>query len=450
MKLLFVGLRPSHFRHNEPVLREMARRGHQVAVLYQHPEPTVPEVIARFAADFPDRVELVAPAAIGAWRSRVLNTTREVANYAHYQLPEHPNRSLGERRLPNVHPIIARALRSRAGAWLAGRRVLLHLLLWLERRVPPSKAVREVIRAVGPDVVLTTPYIMEPVEVEYTKAAAALGIATIAFVLSWDNLTTKGTFHVRPDRVFVWNEPLAREASELHAIPRSDIVVVGCPTFDEWFELEPSRTRAELCREIGFAADRPLVTYLASSSQIAGDETTFAGDVCAALAGCADTADVGLIIRPHPLNDIWGDFHRDNAVVWPPHGELTETPQSRQDFFDALHHSIAAVGVNTSAFLEASIADCPSVTIVTPMHEHSQAGRAHFQLLVDGDFLEMESTFDGAAATIGRLARGDDAHRDQRHRFVEHFLRPNGIDRTAASVTADAIERLADQPRSRM
>jgi hypothetical protein len=38
-------------------------------------------------------------------------------------------------------------------------------------------------------------------------------------LFSWDNLSTKGTLHVAPDLMFVWNERQRREAAELHDYP---------------------------------------------------------------------------------------------------------------------------------------------------------------------------------------------------------------------------------------
>ena len=84
-----------------------------------------------------------------------------------------------------------------------------------------------------PDVVVASPYIFSlSREVEYVKAARSLGIPTVVVVLSWDNLTSKGTFHVLPDLTLVWNSALAEEAASLHDVPKEKLVVTGAPVFD--------------------------------------------------------------------------------------------------------------------------------------------------------------------------------------------------------------------------
>ena len=58
---------------------------------------------------------------------------------------------------------------------------------------------------------------------ELLKSARALGIPAGIFVTSWDNLTNKGSLKFVPERVFVWNEVQARDAVELHRIPRERV-----------------------------------------------------------------------------------------------------------------------------------------------------------------------------------------------------------------------------------
>ena len=55
------------------------------------------------------------------------------------------------------------------------------------------------------------------VEADYIHAARSMGIPTIGYVNSWDNLTSKGTIHVLPDQLIVWNEPALTDASPVCA-----------------------------------------------------------------------------------------------------------------------------------------------------------------------------------------------------------------------------------------
>jgi hypothetical protein len=80
---------------------------------------------------------------------------------------------------------------------------------------PASPTIVSLLKETDPDVMLVSPTIWpkDPVEADYLHAGRALGIPTIGYVNSWDNLTSKGTVHVLPDVYIVWNEPSHRRPS---------------------------------------------------------------------------------------------------------------------------------------------------------------------------------------------------------------------------------------------
>jgi hypothetical protein len=86
----------------------------------------------------------------------------------------------------------------------------------VDRGVEPGQPHDHVgVEGADPDVMLVSPTIWpkDPVEADYLHAGRALGIPTIGYVNSWDNLTSKGTVHVLPDVYIVWNEPSHKRPS---------------------------------------------------------------------------------------------------------------------------------------------------------------------------------------------------------------------------------------------
>jgi hypothetical protein len=47
-------------------------------------------------------------------------------------------------------------------------------------------------------------------------------------------------------------------------VPSDRVVVTGAQCFDQWFDRRPSRSRQELCDQLGLPADRPIVLYVCS------------------------------------------------------------------------------------------------------------------------------------------------------------------------------------------
>jgi hypothetical protein len=322
----------------------------------------------------------------------------------------------------------------------------------VERAIPTSGEVDAYLRRRRPDAVLVTPAIeFASTQVEYVKSARAAGIPSGVAVASWDNLTGKGLIRVLPDRVYVWNRTQVKEAEELHGVPPGATIATGAAKFDEWFERRPQWTREELAARAGLAPGGPYALYVCSSSFIAPDEVGFVREWIARLRADERPAlrELKVLVRPHPQNAAqWHDVDLSdlgNVSVWPRAGAQPDSGDARADFFESLAHSSAVVGINTSALLEAAILGKSVLVPLAPQFDGTQQGTLHFRYLLHGNggFLHVASTFDDHADQLaGALEQGDD-HAAQTRRFVESFLRPHGLDRPAAPILAQELERLS-------
>jgi hypothetical protein len=317
-----------------------------------------------------------------------------------------------------------------------------NLLKRLEKMVPPEPAITKWIERHRPDVVVASPFIFpESREVEYVKAAKQLDIPTIAVVLSWDNPTTKGTFHMVPDLTVTWNDALVEELETLHDVPRNKTFISGAPTFDFWFAMNPSSDFKGFAERVGIDPFKPFVLYLCSSNYIAPNENLFVSEFTRPLKENPKTKDISVVVRPHPLNAaIWQNQETQDIAVWPRAGEWVDLPQAKQDYYDTIFHSKAVVAVNTSAFLEAAILDKPCITVMTDESKSKQAGLGHFRHLINGGFLEIATSHSEAAAIIADIFSGRDSKKAQRQHFVREFIRPRGIQKPASQILAEVIE----------
>jgi hypothetical protein len=321
----------------------------------------------------------------------------------------------------------------------------------VEQAIPTCREIDGHLRDRRPDAVLVTPVIeFASSQVEYVKSARRARIPSGVAVASWDNLTGKGLIRVLPDRVYVWNAIQVQEAQDLHGVPPAAAIATGAAKFDEWFERRPQWTREAFAERVGLDSSRPYVLYVCSSAFIAPDEVSFVRSWVARLR--ADPRwplrELGVLVRPHPQNAAqWrdADLPGGNVSVWPRTGAQPDAGDARAEFFDSLAHSAAVVGINTSALLEAAILGKSVLVPLAPEFAGTQAGTLHFRYLLhaNGGFLHVASTLDEHADQLAAALEHGDDRADQTRRFVESFLRPHGLDRPAAPILADEIERLA-------
>ena len=444
MKIVLALHHAGAFRHFEDVVRYWCGSGNQVWVLAgDMPKPiAVDRGLKACQADLSGfQVEQIR---LRQKWSKLVNV-RELLNYANYLRPEHPAPEQARRWKGKIVRPVRKLIKRKPIARLLAMPGFRRLLRQIEFLIPPDHAIKDWLRMKEPDVVVASPYIFSlSREVEYVKAARSLGIPTVVVVLSWDNLTSKGTFHVLPDLTLVWNSALAEEAASLHDVPKEKLVVTGAPVFDFWYVMKPSLDYEAFAQEVGMDASNPFILYLCSSNYIAANEHLFVAEFAKALRDNPKTKEVGILVRPHPLNDaIWKGFMLDGVAIWPRSGEHVDLPDAKQVYYDTLFHSAAVVGVNTSAFLEAAIVGKPCITVLTQASKPKQSGLGHFQHLLNGDFLEIAESYDQAAVICADILAGKDNRREQRRKFVQDFIRPRGIDKPVAPLMGKIIETFA-------
>jgi hypothetical protein len=471
LRVLWFMLHSGYLRYFGPVVQLLADRGHSVQLAFSRLEKDAGDArLARELAASRENIT-VGDAPLrrrgDGWRP-VAGLVRSLTDLGRYVDPRYADAPALRARMAGKlteHVRTARAV-DPVTAWFTLRTVqfmdshsserlsrrIVSSLGAVERAIPTCGRVDEFVRSADPDVILATPVIeFGSSQVEFLKSAEKLHVPCAVSVASWDNLTGKGLIRVVPDRVFVWNEIQAREATEMHGIPADRIVATGAQKFDEWFERKPTTTRDAFVDKVGLDASRPYVLYVCSSPFIARDEVGFVRRWLARLRRDERSSlrELEVLVRPHPQNAAqWRgvDLHEaGNAVVWPPEGAQPDGGAARDDFFDSIAHSAVVVGINTSALLEAAILGKSVLAPLAPEFAGTQTGTLHFRYLLfeNGGFVHTAATLDEHADQLAdALLRGDE-HADQTRRFVESFIRPHGLDRPAAPVLADAIEDLA-------
>jgi hypothetical protein len=444
VKVLAVLQNPGYLRHYGSVLVELARRGHHVRVAFSDERRMREGLLSLEEA--PEQIEAVTdvPKRKDVWAPFALMLRRLTA-YARYLDPRLEARYVRDRldRLPWALGFLRR-LESLPLGVLAP---LLRGLVGIERILPPNRDHERWLAEQRPDVVFVSPVVQDLGQADVFKAAARLGIPTALGIASWDHLTTKGLVSIRPDRVLVWNETQREELETLHMLDGDRVVVTGSQSFDPWFGREPSTDRETFCGRLGLPADRPYVLYVGSFRSIADarGEQEFIEGWLEALRAHPRLANVSVLVRPHPYNsEGWDESGLEapgQVAVWA-HAAYPVHEDARRAYFDSLYHSVAVVGINTSAMIEAAIVGRPVLTIETPRFADTQAATIHFRYLKSesGGFLQTARSYEEHFRQLDAVVNEAPFDPGCVEPFIRSFVRPRGLDRDCVPIVADAIE----------
>ena len=455
MKIVFLMRNVGYIRNFDTVLQTLLARGHQIEFAIEKDKETPNE---RPAEERLHEIRStqpgvnVVPVTQEPMRDRqvhALAELRAVRDYLRYLDPAF-------RQSADLRARARARVRSRWGRFLSWVeqsemrcQFVNQLLAFLEKGAPKHDGVRAWLTDRKPDLVCVTPLVaLESTQPDYLRAARSLGIPTALCVASWDNLTNKGLIHGEPDNVLVWNEAQKQEAITLHNQPGETVHVTGAHSYDHWFDWQPSRPHAEFLNEVGLDPQRPCLLYLCSSPFIAPNEISFLEEWLAAVRGADDPVlrDANVMIRPHPQNpQPWNLLmqHRGSrVVVYPQAGENPVGQTGRKIYYDSLHSAALVVGINTSALIEAGILGKAVYTVRHPDHSERQEGAVHFHLLkeVEGGLLTIASDFPSHLADLSAALRNPEEGEAKARRFVDAFVRPQGVGVPSATCFADALE----------
>ncbi|GMV32860.1 MAG: hypothetical protein DCC59_00095 [Chloroflexi bacterium] len=457
MKIIFALDNYLKYYSIDDAVRELRRRGHEIViVLGQDKESHIPDdALQKAATDLPDlKIEPLTRRRI---LPKIVRFIRELLNYAYVLDREEERRWDAKNWGRFFHPSVWKVVSSAFGKKSLKNPIFRKTLRLIEKMIPVAPEIRQHVKTLQPDVLVALPLISgDSRESEYVQAAGALGIPTVFSMFSWDNISAKGTFHSRPDRHIVWNRPLAEELSRLHNIPSERIHITGAPRFHRLIGNTNGfiLPREEFCRNAGFEPAQKYILYvgstylLDSNVQKSLSEDALILNIADALTHNPQTRDVRILVRPHPVNTriipALKDAARPNVTVFPSPGELPDTDEKRRMFYNSIYHSLAVVGVNTTAFLEASALDRPCITIISKEYGETQQ-LVHFHHLEEGGFLEKANHAEDVARIAANVLAGADRLAPQRREFVRNFIEPLEPGRSAVEVYADLVEQFGSK-----
>src|SRR4051812_21686753 len=184
-------------------------------------------------------------------------------------------------------------------------------------RLFPDRRYDQIFARHRPDVLCVTRVIGSSPDYAVLKGAARYRIPSVLLVSSWDNLTGKGVYPYRVNRMVVWNDVMAEEAITLHGLAPGEVYTAGAPQFDLYADRSKLADRQTFFRRIGADPGKALVTFCLSNSRLCPDEFDSLELLWKELRAGALDRPCQIMARVHPMGDAMGKSFPDRLKGLP-------------------------------------------------------------------------------------------------------------------------------------
>lgn len=340
---------------------------------------------------------------------------------------------------------------------------------WLESSLerlllsyPRSKEAEARLRKETPDVVVSTgPFQFEQPAI--FSAARRLNVPTIAYIPSWDNVSTKNRMVFNYDAYLVWNEQTKRELNEFYPSTKNrPVYVVGSPQFDVFNQERFHVSREEFCAGQDLDPRRPIIVYAIGSPNFLTEHP--GAEYVAKRVAEGHLGDVQLLIRPHPIHDnaeMRGLFDRYSPKVRLQRTrnvgiELNKRTQDEKDIVEWVNtfkHANVVVNLSSTVTIDAARFDCPVVNLdfdPQPGQVDQQLIKEvnhewnHFKPIAESGGVWLANDFDEVETAIKTYLANPSLHREQRKWIVDYvcgFSDANCGERMAEAIIDFLVRR---------
>jgi hypothetical protein len=244
------------------------------------------------------------------------------------------------------------------------------------------KRYRKVFEETKPEMVLSGNHRL-PDATAPVLAARSLGIPTVAFVASWDNLTSKGRISAPFDHYLVWSLNMKAELLRFHPhVSAGQVHVVGTPQFDSYGDPGSLWGREEFFRRVNASPDRPLICYSGGDEGTCPEDHKHLRILLDLIRSGAIRHRPQLLLRPSPADSgkRYEQLRKDfpeliyAPPVWhhPKSGEWSgfiPLPEDVQFLANLTAYSDLNVNIASTMTLDFGLHDKPVVNIVYDLSE---------------------------------------------------------------------------------
>jgi CDP-Glycerol:Poly(glycerophosphate) glycerophosphotransferase len=289
-----------------------------------------------------------------------------------------------------------------------------------------------------PDLIISTgPFQFEQPAVFST--AKRLRIPTLAYIPSWDNVSTKNRMVFKYDGYIVWNEQTKKELREFYPETKKvPVYVVGAPQFDIFYQDRFYITREEFCERQGLDPKLPVIVYAVGSPNFLKEKHGAAYIAKRVAEGHFGNAQ--LLVRPHPIHD-----NAEMKELFDPFGpkvRLQETSNTGKaltkrtqdelqiiEWVNTFRHADVVVNLSSTVAIDAAIFDKPVVNLdfdPQPGQEDQQLIKdinhkwSHFKPIAESGGVWLVNDFGELENAIKGYLENPSLHKAKRKWIVEY------------------------------
>ena len=286
--------------------------------------------------------------------------------------------------------VFRRQLGRRVGKW----GIVKKALSWTDANLFPDKFYRGLFETTKPDAVFVVqPFLYDIYPV--LRRARKNRIPIIAYVPSWDNLTSKWEVPTTIDKLIVWNQGMKEEATQFLGYSEEDVLISGVPQFDIYGRGRNGTQRIDFIKSLGGDPDKKILTYATGTLELADKDTE--PEIVRLIYDAIEDGTIPgsqLIVRLHPRRNPvdFEDFKDlENLIIQTP-GRKSDDPRTSGYYWisdvedydrwaDTLAHTDVLINVASTVTIESCIFDTPVVNVAfdgKKRKEYLKSVRRHF------------------------------------------------------------------------
>ncbi len=320
---------------------------------------------------------------------------------------------------------------------------------------PRSQEASMRLRNDRPTVVVSTgPFQFEQPAI--FSAAKELKIPTIAYIPSWDNISTKNRMVFKYDAYIVWNEQAKKELHEFYPYTKdAPVYVVGAPQFDALRQERFYRTREEFCMNQGLDPGLPIIVYAVGSPNFLKEHhgaVYLAQRIAEGALG-----NVQMLVRPHPIHDnaemkeLFDPYKPVTKLQITPNAgkavnERSQDEKQMVEWINTFRHADVVVNLSSTVAIDAAIFDTPVVNLdfdPQPGQKDQQLIKdinhlwTHFKPVAESGGVYLVNDYEELVGAVKEYLANPELHREERRRMAEYVC--GFVDGKCGERMADAI-----------